>query len=143
MPFTYFITGTEVKSSQVKILWVVTPCSLVVQYQSFRGPCCLQLHFTLKIEAAWLLKRWYPTTTLHGITNQISTLNITAMKASELTPATEVYITDRNFNLILSTVWTHWDNTRKSIFWVVRCSTSLISVSSTNLESLTYELYFQ
>jgi hypothetical protein len=28
---------------QVMALWVVTPCSDIVGYQHFRGPCCLQL----------------------------------------------------------------------------------------------------
>jgi len=28
---------------QVEAFWVVTPCSVVVGYQRFRGPCCLQL----------------------------------------------------------------------------------------------------
>jgi len=36
---------------QVEIFWVVTPCSVVVGYQSFRGLC--SLHFNLKMEAAW------------------------------------------------------------------------------------------
>jgi len=27
---------------QVEVFWVVTPCSVVVGYQCFRGPCCLQ-----------------------------------------------------------------------------------------------------
>jgi len=34
---------------QVKILWIVTPCSDVVGHQCFGGPCCLHIqHFTLK-----------------------------------------------------------------------------------------------
>jgi hypothetical protein len=28
----------------VKVFWVVTPCSAVVGYRRFRGPCCLHLH---------------------------------------------------------------------------------------------------
>jgi hypothetical protein len=28
---------------QVEVFWVVTPCSTVVGYQYFRGPCCLHL----------------------------------------------------------------------------------------------------
>jgi len=28
---------------QVEVLCVVTPCSVVVAYQNFRGPCCLLL----------------------------------------------------------------------------------------------------
>jgi len=35
------------------VFWVVTPCSVVVGYQRFRGSCCLHLlYFTLKMEAA-------------------------------------------------------------------------------------------
>jgi len=33
---------------QVEILWVVTPCSVVVRYQRFRGPCCLHLQDEVK-----------------------------------------------------------------------------------------------
>jgi hypothetical protein len=29
---------------QVKFFWVVMPCSDVIGYQHFRGPCCLHLH---------------------------------------------------------------------------------------------------
>jgi hypothetical protein len=36
---------------QVEVFWVVTPCIVVVDYQLFRGPCCLHLYF--KVEAAW------------------------------------------------------------------------------------------
>jgi hypothetical protein len=28
----------------VEVFWVVTPCSVVVGYQIFRGTCCLHLH---------------------------------------------------------------------------------------------------
>jgi hypothetical protein len=38
---------------QVEVFWIVTPCSVVVGYQRFRGSCCLHLHFTPKMEAAW------------------------------------------------------------------------------------------
>jgi hypothetical protein len=62
---------------QVEVFWVVTPCSVVVGYQRFRGSCCRHLHGPLE--------RWYPTTTLHGFTTQkTSTLNITSVKASKL-----------------------------------------------------------
>jgi len=30
---------------QVEVLWVVTPCSVVIGYQRFRGPCYLHLHW--------------------------------------------------------------------------------------------------
>jgi len=35
----------------VEVCWDVTPYSVVVEYQRFGAPCCLQ--FILKIEAAW------------------------------------------------------------------------------------------
>jgi hypothetical protein len=59
----------------------VTPYTVVVGYQSFRGP---ELHpkdgGSLDI---W--KRWYPTTTLYGVTApKTSTWNITAVKAWKL-----------------------------------------------------------
>jgi hypothetical protein len=37
---TYFEAFT-VMMFQVEVYWVVTPCSVVVGYQRFRGPCCL------------------------------------------------------------------------------------------------------
>jgi hypothetical protein len=36
----------------VVVFWIVTPCSVVVGYQSFRGSCCVRFHVTLKMEAA-------------------------------------------------------------------------------------------
>jgi hypothetical protein len=41
---------------QVEVLWVVTPCSVVVGYQTIRG----QLHFTLKMEAACTSETFVP-----------------------------------------------------------------------------------
>jgi hypothetical protein len=38
------LVGFEVltaASTKTDLFWVVAPCSLVVVYQSFRGPCCL------------------------------------------------------------------------------------------------------
>jgi hypothetical protein len=29
---------------QIKVLWVVTPCVVVVGYKRFRAPCCLRFH---------------------------------------------------------------------------------------------------
>jgi len=61
---------------QVEVFWVVTPCSVVVRYQRFRGPRCLYLHPE------------GPTTTLHGVTTQkTSTWIITTVKASNLASA--------------------------------------------------------
>jgi hypothetical protein len=50
---------------EAQIFWVVTPHSVVAGYQLFRGSCCLHPH----------LKRWYPTTTLHGVTTQNNSNN--------------------------------------------------------------------
>jgi len=44
------------------VYWVVTSCSVVVEYQHFRGPCCLCLQGKVKC--------WYPATTPHSITTQ-------------------------------------------------------------------------
>jgi hypothetical protein len=55
---------------QVEDFWVVTPCSVVVGYHSFRGPCCLHLQGEWRQHGR--LKRWYPPTTLHGVTTQKS-----------------------------------------------------------------------
>jgi len=33
---------------QVKVFWDVTPCSVLVGYQRFRGPCCLHLQGEVK-----------------------------------------------------------------------------------------------
>jgi len=46
---------------QVQVFWVMTSYSVVVGwYQRFKGPCCEN----------GPLQRWYPTTTLHGVTTQ-------------------------------------------------------------------------
>jgi len=37
---------------QVEVLWVVTPCSVVVGYHCFRGPCCH--HLQSEVSGAWL-----------------------------------------------------------------------------------------
>jgi hypothetical protein len=33
-----------VERVRVEVFWAVMPCIVVVGYQRFRGPCCLQLH---------------------------------------------------------------------------------------------------
>jgi hypothetical protein len=55
-------------SIQVDVFWDVTPCSVVVGYQRFRGTFCLDRHWRRRQHGP--LKRWYPTTTLHGVTSQ-------------------------------------------------------------------------
>jgi hypothetical protein len=37
----------------VQVFRVVTPCSVLVGYQCFIGPCCLHLQDEVKMEAAW------------------------------------------------------------------------------------------
>jgi hypothetical protein len=73
---------------QVEIPWAVTPCNVVLRYQHFRGLHCLHpqaayidlwnvdflQHNTTSQPKGWRkhgpLKRWYPPTTLHGVTTQ-------------------------------------------------------------------------
>jgi hypothetical protein len=49
---------------QVTVFCVMTPCSDMVKYQHFVGPCCLQLH------GEGPPKHWYPTSSLHTVTTQ-------------------------------------------------------------------------
>jgi hypothetical protein len=54
---------------QVEVLWIVTPCSVVIGYPCFRGPCCLHLHGEMKMEAARtseMLVWYYNTTRRHN-----------------------------------------------------------------------------
>jgi hypothetical protein len=53
--------------SQVEAFLVGTPCSVVVGYQRFGGTCCLRLPGE-DGGSKDLFKRWYPTSTLHGVT---------------------------------------------------------------------------
>jgi len=50
---------------QVEAFWIVTPCAVVVGYQSFGGLCYLHLQGQHVPP-----KRWYPSTTLYGATTQ-------------------------------------------------------------------------
>jgi len=59
----YYMNRTNCKASvkiQVKVFWVVIPCSVMVWHQYFRGPCYLHLQGE---------SPWYPTT-LHRVTTQ-------------------------------------------------------------------------
>jgi hypothetical protein len=56
--------------------WVVTPCSVVVLYQSFRYPFCL--HFQGEI------KRWYPTPTPHGVTTQETPTSVNCIVGNDI-----------------------------------------------------------
>jgi hypothetical protein len=44
MEFFHVLQPTEQSKFKVEVFWVVTPYSVVVGYQRFRGPCCLDLH---------------------------------------------------------------------------------------------------
>jgi len=53
--------------TQVQVFWSGTPCSVVVGYQRFGGPCCLYLQGEVQQGPR---KRWFPTATQHGVTTQ-------------------------------------------------------------------------
>jgi hypothetical protein len=66
-PLSYWSSKCETEvftavKIQVEVFWVVTPWSVVAGYQRFR-----------RWRQRGLPKRWYPTTTLHGITTQTTT----------------------------------------------------------------------
>jgi hypothetical protein len=42
-----------VMKGHIIILWVLIPCSDMVGYHCFGGPCCLHLQIEVKREAAW------------------------------------------------------------------------------------------
>jgi len=74
---------------KVGVNWVVTPCSIVVGYQRFRGPCSLHLPlYSTPLHSTPVhggsMDLWN-VGILHGVTTQgTSTWNITAVKASKL-----------------------------------------------------------
>jgi hypothetical protein len=39
---------------QVEVFWIVTPCSVVVGYRRFGGPCCLHLQ-VFQVEVFWVV----------------------------------------------------------------------------------------
>jgi len=46
-------------TSQVEDFWVMTPCSVVVGDQRFRGPCCLQLQGSMDFWNVGILPQHY------------------------------------------------------------------------------------
>jgi hypothetical protein len=51
---------------QVMVFWVMTLCSVVVEYQYFGGSCCY-LHLQAEDGNS---KSWYLTAMIHGVTTQ-------------------------------------------------------------------------
>jgi hypothetical protein len=49
---------------QAEVFWVMTQRGVVVRHQHFKGP------FSLHFRVHGPLKRWYTTTTPHGVTTQ-------------------------------------------------------------------------
>jgi len=41
---------------EIVVFRPVTPCSVVVKYQRFGGPCCLHLHFNPEDEGSMVLR---------------------------------------------------------------------------------------
>jgi hypothetical protein len=78
-------------SIPVEFLWIVTPCIIEIGNQLFEGGDSKNLrnvgillqNYTLTQPGRWrqhgTLKRWHPTTTLHGV----RTLNMEATRTSE------------------------------------------------------------
>jgi hypothetical protein len=73
--------SNKVILDHVEVFWAVTLGSVVVGYQSFVGPSCLQP--ASGCCGTITRKRWYPITTLQGVTTQkTATWISTAMKTS-------------------------------------------------------------
>jgi hypothetical protein len=58
----------------VEVFWVVTPCSVVVGYQHFRGSCCLQLHGEEMQQVP--PKRWSICRIFYGVGTQMISIYI-------------------------------------------------------------------
>jgi hypothetical protein len=50
---TFELFHRKLNEFKFEFFEVVTPCSVVVGYQSFRGPCCLLLQGEVGMKAAW------------------------------------------------------------------------------------------
>jgi hypothetical protein len=76
-PFTLpYIIYEQFLLLQVKVFWVVTLCSIVVEYQCFREPCCLHLQ-ALKLVWNILL---HINNYIHGDHTRTSRLHLTKFK---------------------------------------------------------------
>jgi len=59
----------------IKVLEIMTPCSLVDTYQHLGGePASYSVKYTLKVEAAFSSETLYLSTKLHGVTFQQSVI---------------------------------------------------------------------
>jgi hypothetical protein len=103
--------------SKLRVFCVVTPCSVMVGYQRFRGqPWRWRQHGSPK--------RWYPTILQHGITTQeTSSWNTIALKAAELVLSSYVYFGTFSFTLrttVLKDLNEHLLNLYTCTFWVLK-----------------------
>jgi len=78
---TLYIASSEAFTEmtiQVEVVWFLTPRIFAIGYQRFRDPCCLHLRGEVE--------RWYPVTTLHGVTGQKISNCLAILYFSSITP---------------------------------------------------------
>jgi hypothetical protein len=74
---------------QVEVFWIVTMCSVVVEYQPSRDPCSpYLLDFTLKMEAAWTSETLI---SYHSITWR-NNLSYKDMEFNVIVSCTKIYV---------------------------------------------------
>jgi len=80
---------------QVEVFWGVTPCSIVVGYQRFRG--------------SWKHqdppKRRHPTTALHGVTSQKTSAKRCRAVSEE---SSDICVSDVNFQIFVGYLVHNW-----------------------------------
>jgi len=68
---------------KIAVFWVLTPCSDVVGYQHFGGPCCSHLQSKVVVKAAWSsemlvchhITTWHQNSEDHNLDLVISYIN--------------------------------------------------------------------